>query len=150
MKLCHLMALSVYDIIWFWWQINKWLRYIGRLILAADSWSTDTDLSHCHSTAIHTREADHGMNPGLLARRLWPNSFLSLLFWFWLILWLYWRITTVPDTHNLIQKINTTVGLPLAQLFSVHSLWMHSCHSALYYRSHTALRNWLLCLRCTY
>jgi hypothetical protein len=52
--------------------------------------------------------------------------------------------------HNLVRNINTAVGLPLAQLFSVHSVWMHMVHNALYCRSHTELRNWWLRLVGTY
>ena len=50
-------------------------------------------------------------------------------------------------THKLIPKINAAVGLPLAQLFSLHSLRMHKHCNALRYHSHTALRNWWYSLR---
>ena len=49
------MALSVSEIIWCWWRISKWQWCIGRLILATDSWSTETDLSHCYTTTMNTR-----------------------------------------------------------------------------------------------
>jgi hypothetical protein len=81
-KLCHLMTLSVCEIILCWWQISKWLRCIGRLILATDSWSTETDLSHCHWSTLNKRQTDQEMNPGLWDGRLLTNylSFFIILY----------------------------------------------------------------------
>ena len=76
-ELCHLVTLSVSEIIWCWWQISKWLWCIGRLILATDSWSTETDLSHWHSTTIIIRQADQRMNRILCTDMLLPD-YLSL------------------------------------------------------------------------
>ena len=51
---------------------------------------------------------------------------------------------TCLRTHKLIINNKKISVLPLAQLFSVHSLWMHKDHSAVHYNSHMALRNWWL------
>jgi hypothetical protein len=146
-QLCHLVTLSVSEIIWCWWQKSKWLWCIGSLILTTDSWSTETDLSNCYTTTINTRLTDQRMNTTLCTERLLPDCLSSLLF---CVLFIFMALIedhkSCLTTHKLIPKIITDVGLPLAQLFSVHSLRMHMGQNALHYHSHTALRNWWLCL----
>ena len=70
------MALPVSNIMCCWWQVSKWLYYIGGLILATDNCSTHTNLSHCHSTTVNTKQTYLVMNPGLCTDRLLPD-FLS-------------------------------------------------------------------------
>jgi hypothetical protein len=140
-KLCHLVTLSVSKVIWYWWQISKWLWCIGRLILATDNWSTETNLSHCHWTTINNRQTP-GNEPSSLDYE--GFAYLSLLFCVLINFWLYGRTTNPAWEHRLGPKINTSFGLPLAQLFSVHLLRRRMGHNAVHYHSHTALRNcWL-------
>ena len=139
-------GLWVCEIIWCWWQISKWLWCIGRLILATDSWRTETNLSHCHSTTINMSQTDLRMTFVLTGFCL--TACLSVFFCV-LINLLASMKNHKPShrTHKLIEEINTPVGLPLVQLLAIHSLRMHSGHNALHYHSHTALRNWWLCWR---
>jgi hypothetical protein len=78
----YLIALSVSEIIWGFWQISKWLWCIGRVILATDSWSTRTDLPQWHSSTTNPRNADLGMKPSRCTERL-VADFLP----FFIILW---------------------------------------------------------------
>ena len=139
------MTLSVCDIMWCWWQISKCLWYIGRLILATDNCSTYTDLSHCHPTDINTRQRNWQWTQASLLTCCCLTTCLCLLFCVLINLKaLVKNHKCCLRTHKFIPKINAEVCLPLDQLFSVHSLWMHKDHNALHYRSHTALRNWWL------
>jgi len=100
------MTLSVSMIIWCWWQIRKWLWCICRLILATDSWSTETDLSHWHSTTINTRQTDQRMNLGLGMERLVADC-LCLLIWVLIILLaLRKNHKSCLGTQKLIPKVN--------------------------------------------
>ena len=137
------MGLWVCVIIWCWWTISKWLWCIGGVTLATDSWRTETNLSHCHSPIINTSLNDLGVNPDFWTERLLPH-YLS----FFIILCFDQSYEFNEDhksclqTHKLLPNRNKAVGLPLAQLFSVHSLRMHKHYNALHCHSHTALRNW--------
>ena len=44
-------------------------------------------------------------------------------------------------THNLTPKLNTSFGLTLVELCSVHSMRMHKDRNALHFHSHAALGN---------
>ena len=137
---------------WCWWQISKCLWYIGRLILATDSWSTHTNLSHCHSTTINTRQTELGKKPGLCTDRLLPD-YVSYSFLFCVLFNLMVLAKNHKHclrSHKLIINNKLIAVLPLDQLFSVHSMRMHKDHNALYYHSHTALQNWWLRLLGTY
>jgi hypothetical protein len=106
------MVMSVSEIIWCWWQISKWLWYIGRVILATDNWSTETDLSHWHWTTINTRQTDQRMNPGLCTDRVLPDYMFSLL------LCVLINVMGLIQNHKfclktkLIPKINRTLAYP--------------------------------------
>ena len=130
-------------IIWCWWQIGEWLWCIGRVILATGNWSTETNLSQCHSSTINPRYTDMGMNPALWTEKMVPDYLHAFLFFFfWLISWLKEGPQILPANPKADKKNKQRFDLPLCQLFSVHSLRMHMGHNALHYHSHTALRNW--------
>ena len=101
------MGLWVCEIIWCWWQISKWLWCIGRLIVATDSWRTETNLSHCHWTTINTRQTDLGVNPTLCTDML-----LSDYLCFFIILCFdksygfYEEPQIQPENGKLIRRMN--------------------------------------------
>ena len=99
------MGLWVCEIIWCWWQISKRLWCIGRLILATDSWRTEINLSHCHSTIINTRQTDLGVNPTLCTDRLLPDYLSFLLICFDKSFGFYDEPQILPGTNKLIRGI---------------------------------------------
>jgi hypothetical protein len=86
------MTLWVCEIIWCWWQISKWLWWIGRLILATDSWRKGQVCSTATKPTYKQRDTWEWTQAYPL-KGCCLTTCLSLLFCVWSVLWLGWRTT---------------------------------------------------------
>jgi len=87
------MTLSFSEIIWFLRQTNKCLWFIGTPILTPDNWSTHTNLPHCRSTTINTKQTFLAMNTGFTPTVCCLTTYLSLLICVYISLVALWRFT---------------------------------------------------------